>query len=100
MPPTVKRTDQAQDVTEPNPTHRPALAGAGARGTWARGLLPLLAILVCGQGCATIRVTDPPRTASEQFLLSGAVTRAVGQLSFNELRDRIVWVESNTLVAG
>lgn len=60
----------------------------------------LLLLLGCGQGCATIRVTDPPRTATEQFLLSGAVTRAVEQLSFNELRDRIVWVESNTLVPG
>ena len=27
-------------------------------------------------GCATIRTTDPPRTATEQFLLSGAASRA------------------------
>ena len=45
-------------------------------------------------GCATIRVTDPPRTADEQFLLTTAATRAVAQLSTDALRDRKVWVEA------
>ena len=45
-------------------------------------------------GCATIRVTDPPRSADEQFLFSTAAVRAVAQLSTEALRDRKVWVEA------
>ena len=45
-------------------------------------------------GCATIRVTDPLRTATEQFLMSEAVNRAIAQLNFDALRDRKVWVET------
>jgi len=45
-------------------------------------------------GCATIRVTDPPRTADEEFLLTEAATRAVNQLSMDSLRGRLVWVVS------
>lgn len=44
-------------------------------------------------GCATIRVTDPPRTATEQFLLSQAAAQAVQQLSTTALRDRLVYVD-------
>src|SRR4051812_7540356 len=51
-------------------------------------LLPLVA------GCATIRVTDPQRTATEQFLMSQAVSRALQQLNVDALRDRRVWVET------
>jgi hypothetical protein len=58
-------------------------------------LLSLLPLSICTTGCATIRVTDPPRSADEQFLLSTAATRAVAQLSTDALRDRKVWVESN-----
>jgi hypothetical protein len=59
----------------------------------------LLAVACCaaagaGGGCATIRVTDPPRTATEQFLMSEAITRATAQLNFDALRDRKVWVET------
>ena len=58
----------------------------------------LFAVLLCaGQGCATIRITDPPRTATEQFLLTGAVSEAVEQLSADPLRDRLVWVEAQYL---
>lgn len=53
-----------------------------------------LALLVIGQGCATIRVTDPPRTATELFLLSAAASEAIGQLSADPLRDRLVWIET------
>jgi hypothetical protein len=55
--------------------------------------LPLL--LCCAlTGCATIRVTDPPRTATEQFLMSQAVSRALQQLNVDALRDRKVWIET------
>lgn len=46
-------------------------------------------------GCATIRVTDPSRTATEQFLISEAASRAVQQLSAAALRDRLVYVDAS-----
>ena len=57
--------------------------------------LPLLLLLgsLCG-GCATIRVTDPQHTATEQFLMTVAAQRAIAQLSLDGLRDRLVYVES------
>lgn len=63
----------------------------------ARRAARLLASLLCGlglAGCATVRVTDPPRTADEQFLQSVAVTRAIADLSFVSLRDKRVFVDS------
>lgn len=62
-------------------------------------LLPLcLALLLllgslCG-GCATIRITDPTHTATEQFLMTVAAQRAIAQLSLDGLRDRLVYVDS------
>lgn len=53
-----------------------------------------LAILPALAGCATIRVTDPARTATEQFLMSQAVSRALQQLNVDALRDRRVWIET------
>ena len=49
-------------------------------------------------GCASIRVTDPPRTATEQFLQSEAITKCVAQLATDALRDRKVFVDSTYLV--
>src|SRR5436305_14183089 len=54
----------------------------------------LLFFILPFTGCATIRVTDPPRSADEQFLLTTAATRAVAQLSIEALRDRKVWVDT------
>src|SRR5690242_2710459 len=51
-------------------------------------------LLWFGSGCATIRVTDPPRTATEQFLMSQAVSSALEQLKLEGLRDRKVWLET------
>lgn len=53
----------------------------------AATLLPLLG------GCAQVRVTDPERTATEQFLLSEAAAQAVQQLSASALRDRLAYVD-------
>jgi hypothetical protein len=57
--------------------------------------LPLLLLLgsLCG-GCATVRVTDPTHTATEQFLMTVAAQRAIAQLSLDGLRDRLVYVDS------
>ncbi|MBV8782499.1 MAG: hypothetical protein JO353_13970 [Phycisphaerae bacterium] len=48
-------------------------------------------------GCATIRVTDTPRTATEQFLESEAITKCVSQLATDSLRDRKVFVDYSYL---
>jgi hypothetical protein len=56
-------------------------------------MLGLCALIFAG-GCATIRVTDPPRTADEEFLLTEATRRSVAQLALDALRDRSVWIET------
>jgi hypothetical protein len=67
---------------------------------WApRAVLSAL-LVVATTGCATIRVTDPPRTATEQFLLSGAVEAAINQLSADALRDRVVFVDTTYLTTA
>ena len=61
---------------------------------------PALALLVLSGlfgGCASIRTTDPPRTATEQFLMSQAVSEAVEQLSADALRDRVVFLDTSYL---
>lgn len=65
----------------------------------ARTLLLTLLGGVIGS-CATIRVTDPTRTATEQFLMSEATRRAVEQLSAEALRDRKIYVDTNYLVSA
>lgn len=44
-------------------------------------------------GCSTLRTTDPGRTATEQFLMSQAIDRAVAQLTADAMRDRHVYVD-------
>ena len=68
------------------------------------GLCPLVvacavAAGVCGS-CATIRVTDPPRSATEQFLQSEATRRAVEQLSAEALRDRKIYIDTQYLISA
>ena len=67
-----------------------------------RAVRPLLLALLAlsGTGCATIRVTDPARTATEQFLLSGAAEAAINQLSADALRDRIVFIDTTYLTTA
>lgn len=64
-----------------------------------RLLFPTLCVLLASAniGCATIRVTDPARTATEQFLMTEASVRAIEQLSANALRDRAVYIDSTYL---
>ncbi|MFG0294222.1 MAG: DUF6655 family protein [Phycisphaerales bacterium JB050] len=52
-------------------------------------------------GCtSSIRVTDPARTATEQFLLSQAAALAVSQLSIENLRGRRVFVDDQYFAAA
>ena len=62
------------------------------------GLLALISC--CGGGCATIRVTDPPRSATEQFLESEATRKAVDQLSAEALRDRKTYIDTSYLISS
>lgn len=50
-------------------------------------------------GCADVRVTNPPRTATEQFLISGAASEAVDQLSFATLEGRAVYIDATYFAA-
>ena len=49
-------------------------------------------VLLVG-GCSSLRVTDPARTATEQYLLSQAAIEAVRPFSFEVLRGRKVCVD-------
>ncbi len=59
-----------------------------------------LAAVAFTVSCATIRVTDPPRSATEQFLLSEATRKAVDQLSAEALRDRNVFIDTTYLISS
>jgi hypothetical protein len=56
--------------------------------------ISLFLLIFAAGGCATIRVTDPAHTATEQFLMSQAITAALKQLNVDALRDRKVWLET------
>jgi uncharacterized protein DUF6655 len=58
------------------------------------------ALLCWGAGCANLRVTDPARTATEQFLLSQAAIEAVRPLSFEALHGRKVFVDDKYFAAS
>lgn len=63
----------------------------------SRPLICLIFVLVwlaeLFSGCANVRVTDPARTATEQFLLSQAAITAVEPLSFEPLHGRKVYLD-------
>lgn len=63
-------------------------------------LICVAAMSIALRGCATIRVTDPPRSATEQFLMSEATRKAVDQLSAAALRDRAVYVDTTYLISS
>ena len=60
-----------------------------------QAVLALVSLAYLGSGCANVRVTDPARTATEQFLLSQAAVEAVTPLSFEVLHGRKVFVDSS-----
>jgi hypothetical protein len=54
-------------------------------------------MMLLGSGCATIRVTDPYETATQQFLESEASRLAVQHIMVDQLRDRKVFVDTTFL---
>jgi hypothetical protein len=65
------------------------------------GVLLLSLGLLLQVGCSsTVRTTDPTRTATELFLQSEAVTKAVSQLNVTPLRDRAAFVDASYLSAS
>lgn len=56
--------------------------------------LIVLALLPAAGGCATIRLTEVPRTATEQFMVSTAASRAVSQLTVESLFDRSIYIDN------
>jgi hypothetical protein len=80
---------------------RPGLAHGSPRPAALGPVLwTLTAALLCMGGCATIRTTDPPRTATEQFMLSQAAGRAVSQLSTDNLHGRKIFVDATFFAAS
>jgi hypothetical protein len=64
------------------------------------GLIGLICCLMVLSGCASLRITDPSRTATEQFLLSQAAIEAVKPFSFVVLRGHKIFVEDTYFAAG
>jgi hypothetical protein len=56
-------------------------------------ILVFTALLAGGSGCSTLRTTDPPQTATEQFLMTIAAAEAVDRLNFEALRGRRVYFD-------
>lgn len=52
-------------------------------------------LLLFAVGCSNVRITNPPQTATEQFLLSNAAQKAVDNFSFDSLFSRKVYVDSS-----
>jgi len=50
-------------------------------------------LMASGLGCTSVRTTDPPRTATEQFLISQAAREAIRDLSVEGLRGRLTYVD-------
>lgn len=60
-------------------------------------ILPLLALPLGFIGCSDVRVTDPPRTATEQFLHSVAAQLAADDVTADVLAGRRVYVDDRYL---
>jgi len=57
----------------------------------------ILVLLLACSGCSTVRISDPIATATQQYMTSEAIAKAIAQLSFDTLRGRRVFVDSSYL---
>ncbi len=55
------------------------------------------ALALLSAACTTLRVTSPPETADEQYLLSDAASKSIARLTVSNLRDRRVFVDAEFL---
>jgi len=62
---------------------------------WMAGLLVGAVLCLCG--CTETRLTDPPHTATELYLLSTAVEHAIKPLDAEKLRGRTVYIDESYL---
>ncbi len=53
--------------------------------------------LVAAVGCASSRTSDTARTATEQVLISNAIDRSLGNVSFDQLTGRKVFIDDKYL---
>lgn len=60
----------------------------------------LILLLLSAGGCSTLRTTDPPRTATEQYLINEATRRSIDQLMTASLRDRVVFVDTSYIIGS
>ncbi len=60
-------------------------------------LLFCCALALLSAACTTLRVTSPPETADEQYLLSVAASKSIAHLTVSNLRDRRVFVDADFL---
>lgn len=97
LTPAARRRAAASGAVKVGKTQRPVkehhLARSGPRSILL-SCLAGAALLSGAAGCANTRMTTPPRTATEQFLLSEAVVAAVRQLSFEGLRGHVVYIDA------
>jgi hypothetical protein len=61
----------------------------------AKCCVGLAALALLAGGCSSVRITDPARTATEQYLLSQAASEAVRPFSFDVLRGRRVYMDDS-----
>jgi hypothetical protein len=62
----------------------------GRRPNWRIGLM--LAFAACSVGCGTTRMTNSPRTATEQLLISGVIDRAIDDIDCTPLSGKSVYL--------
>ncbi|MHC4716922.1 MAG: DUF6655 family protein, partial [Planctomycetota bacterium] len=57
----------------------------------------LCVVSTCGLGCSSRTLSNTPRSAIEQMLLSGAVDKAMAKLDLPEVADRNVFIDFSNL---
>jgi hypothetical protein len=62
---------------------------------FSAALVPLIFIVLITGCTTTMRETQPPRTATEQLLISGAVDQAVARLPFNVPEGTKIWLDTS-----
>lgn len=63
------------------------------------GIVALLGFSLCVCGCSSRVLTNTPRSAIEQLLLSRAVDKALEKLTLPELKDKRVFIDFSNLKA-